>query len=598
MRKVQIFVKKIKFCDRMLIMSNRGDGMNSVTLLFVTFFLISVGAIITVLNIIQIRKNHKMKKVLEKLEIEKNTIDSTPITPELEKIGKFMKAGKLEILYEDWKSRLDSIKSIQIPKITDLMLEADYSLSQMDYKSTLYKIAKLEMELYKVRTNSERLLQEIRDLTNSEEKNRGIVTKLKASYRNLYQKYQETSNEYGRIGEYVRLQFENIAKRFEAFEVAMDENNYGEIATLIKAIDEMLKHMEVVVEEVPAIILLTDTILPKKMKEVETVYDQMMREGYPLDYLNIEYNISEAEKKIDDILDRAKVLNLEDSLFELKVLLDYFDSVFNDFEKEKIERHKYEESNRTFKVKLEHMNELVLEIFSGMDHVKKIYNLSKEDIAELNRIHDELDLLNEDYVVLIEHTRNHTFAYSKIIVEIESLVSRLSNLEERLDTTLDTIGSMHDDEVRARQQLEEVKHILKEARNKIREYHLPVIPKSYFVELSEAQAAIKEIVKELDKKPITIEVLNTRVDTARDLVFKLFTRTKMMMRNAMFAEMAIIYGNRYRTSVEDLDKQLNHAEVLFYKGEYQRSLELTINSLNKIEPGIYDKLLGLYGTEQ
>ena len=94
------------------------------------------------------------------------------------------------------------------------MLEADYSLSQMDYKSTLYKIAKLEMELYKVRANSEGLLKEIRDLTNSEEKNRDIVTKLKAHYRELYQKYTESANEYVRLGEIVRMQFENIAKRF------------------------------------------------------------------------------------------------------------------------------------------------------------------------------------------------------------------------------------------------------------------------------------------------------------------------------------------------------------------------------------------------
>lgn len=103
--------------------------------------------------------------------------------------------------------------------------------------------------------------------------------------------------------------------------------------------------------------------------------------------------------------------------------------------------------------------------------------------------------------------------------------------------------------------------------------------------------------KELDKKPITIEVLNTRVDTARDLVLKLFSRTKDMMKTAMFAEMAIVYGNRYRSSIEDLDKQLNYAEVLFYKGDYQKSLELSINSLNRIEPGIYDKLLGFYGEE-
>lgn len=572
--------------------------MDSVTLVFVTIFLVAIVFVVVALNVIQTYKNRKMKKVLENLEIEKNTLSSTPISPELEKVGAFMKGGKLSVLYEDWKERLESIKNVQIPRITDLMLEADYSLSQMDYKSTLYKIAKLEMELYKVRASSENLLHEIRDLTNSEEKNRDLITKLKARYRELYQKYQEAEGEYGQLSEYVRLQFENIAKRFEAFEAAMENNDYGEITSIMKSIDEMLKHMAVVIEEVPAIVLLTDSILPKKMKEVEETYDDMTKDGYPLDYLNVEYNISEAEKKINDVLDRAKVLNLEDSLFELKVLLDYFDSVFNDFEREKMERHNYEEANQAFRGKLEHMNELVLEIFSSMDHVKKIYNLSKEDVEELTHVHEELEVLNEDYVVLLGHTGNHTFAYSKLIKEIENLVVRLANLEERLDETLDTIGSMRDDEVRARQQLEEVKMILKDSKNKIKDYNLPVIPKSYFVELNEAQAAIKEIVRELDKKPITIEVLNTRVDTARDLVLKLFTRTKEMMKTAMFAEMAIVYGNRYRSSTEDLDKQLTYAEVMFYKGQYKKSLELSINSLNRIEPGIYEKLLSFYGEKE
>ena len=62
----------------------------------------------------------------------------------------------------------------------------------------------------------------------------------------------------------------------------------------------------------------------------------------------------------------------------------------------------------------------------------------------------------------------------------------------------------------------------------------------------------------------------------------------------MFAEMAIVYGNRYRVLTDEVNKSLTYSEMLFYKGEYQKSLELTINSLNKIEPGIYNKLLNFY----
>lgn len=571
--------------------------MDGLILVVVTLFIVAVVLIVLILNLIQSRKSKSLKKILENLDIEKNKIESAPIVPELAKVESYLKNEKLEVMYNEWKERLEDIKENQIPKITDMLLEADYSLSQTDYKNAMYKIAKLEMEIYKVRTNSEFLLNEIKEITSSEERNRAIITKLKTTYRELYQKFANSKNEYGEIAESVSLQFENIAKRFEDFEAVMDNNEYTEVTQIVKAIDEMLKHMEIVTNEMPTIVLMAYNILPNKISEVETAYEEMKKLGYPLDYLNVEYNIEEANKKINDVIDRSKVLNMEDSLFELKVLMNYLDELFTDFEKEKINRKVYEETNVSFKRKLDNINALVADIFSKLNEIKELYNLSEDDLKLLAKVKEDLKSLNGDYKVLIDHTSNNTFAYSKLTKEIENLVLKLSVIEESLDSTLDTIGSMKEDELRARQQLEEVKIILKNAKAKMRDYNLPLIPKNYYLELSEAQNAIKEIVRELDRKPITIEVLNTRVDTARDLVLKLFSKTKEIMKTAMFAEMAIVYGNRYRSSIDDLDKNLTYAEILFYKGEYQRSLELTINALNRIEPGIYNKLLNLYGNE-
>ena len=571
--------------------------MEGLVLIVVTIFIVASLSVGIVLSVIQNKKNKNIKKTLDKLEVEKNVIDSTPIMPELAKLEGYLKNDKINIMYQEWKDRLDTIKTSHIPKITDMILEADY-VSQMDYKGAMYKIAKLEMEIYKVRTSSEFLLNEIKALTSSEEKNRAVITTQKTKYRELYQKFLNSQNEFGEYVNTVSLQFENIAKRFEDFETAMDNNAYNEVSPLINAIDEMLNHMQVVVDEVPSIVLIATNVLPNKISEIQKIYNKMIEKGYPLDYLNVEYNIEEAHKKINDILDRCKVLNLENSLFELQVLVKYFDSLFEDFDKEKATRETYETINNNFVTKLEKANRLISEIFMQLDDIKKLYNLSDEDIEELNVIREEIKGLNSDYKTLNAHISNNTFAYSKITKEVEVLQVKLSSIEDRLDAMLDSIGSMHDDEIRARQQLEDIKQILKQSKNKLREYNLPVITKAYIVELKEAQAAIKEIINELDKKPITIEVLNTRVDTARDLVLKLFGRTNEMLKTAMFAEMAIVYGNRYRSSVPDLNRNLTNAESLFYKGEYQDSLELTINCLNRIEPGIYDKLLSLYGDKQ
>ena len=572
--------------------------MDTTILILATFFIIAVIVISLVLFFMQNAKNKKIKSQLEKLEVEKNKINSTPIVPELSKVESYLKNEKLEAMYNNWKDRLDVIRTNQIPKITDMLLEADYSLSKMDYKSTVYKIARLEMELYKVKTNSEFLLNEIKEITSSEERNRAIITKFKATYRELFEKFNSSRNDYGDIADSVELQFENIAKRFEEFEVNMENNDYVEVTNIIKSIDEMLKHMTIVIDEMPSIYLMATSVLPRKIKEAEEEYNKLVKDGYPLDYLNVEYNISEANKKISDILDHSKVLNLEDSLFELKVLSDYFDALFTDFDKEKINRSEYEDANQLFSKKLEKSNTLMHDILDSFDKIKSLYNLSEDELGSLTHVFDDLEALNNDYKILLEHIGNQTFAYSKLTKEIEGLSVRLSKIDETVDNVLNSIDSMKDDEVRARQQLEEIKLILKDSKDKIREYNLPVIPQNYFVELNEAQVAIKEIIKELEKKPITVDILNTRVDTARDLVFKLYNTTKEMMKTAMFAEMAIVYGNRYRSSVDDLDKFLTYAEKLFYQGDYQKSLEISINSLNKVETGIYDKLLNLYSTKK
>ena len=278
--------------------------MENVVLLSVTITIIAIIATILVLYFIQNHKNKKYKEQIDKLEIEKNKLDSSPVIPELSKIESYLNNEKLEKMYDNWKERLNVIRSTQIPKITDMLLEADYSLSKMDYKKTLYNIARLEIEIYKVRTNSEFLLNEIKEITGSEERNRSIITKLKIKYRELYQKFKETEDEFDDAKETVSLQFENIANRFEEFENLMEKNEYTEVNEIVKKIDSMIKHMSNIIEELPGIMLLGKSILPKKMEEIKEKYDLMNQKGYPLDYLNIEYNIKESEEKIQDILSR------------------------------------------------------------------------------------------------------------------------------------------------------------------------------------------------------------------------------------------------------------------------------------------------------
>lgn len=149
---------------------------------------------------------------------------------------------------------------------------------------------------------------------------------------------------------------------------------------------------------------------------------------------------------------------------------------------------------------------------------------------------------------------------------------------------------MYDDEVRAREQLEEIQTFLKQCKMKMRCYKLPVITDDYFVQLSEANEAINEVIYELEQKPIVIKTLNTRVDTARDLVLKLYNTTNDMIKTAQLAEMSIVYGNRYRAYYDDIDRSLLDAEIQFFKGNYKKAFDIALKSISFVDEEFKNKI--------
>lgn len=568
--------------------------MNGVYLLIGTFFLIAVILVTVVLVLLSKHKYNVLRQEVEMLDKEKNLIVSTPVLSELAKVESIVKNDKMDEKYKNWQRRFEVIKEEKINLINDMINDLDISTSQKHYKNIDYKLAKVEMEIYKVRESANELLSEIQEITVSEEKYRSIVTKLKAKYRKLMSEFNTHKDDYEDIAEAIELQFENIEKRFLDFERRMEKNEYDEVIHIVKALDTMIDHMDIVVVEVPNLVLLSKQLIPKRIEKILSMNRDLTDSGYNLEYLNVIYNMEECNKNISIILDRIRVLNLDDCMFELKTMLDYLDSIFNSFDDERLARKKYEESVVQFAKKLKKTNRIIKDIYGQLDDIKNMYNLDDSDVNSFEDIKLRLISITKDYKGLIHQVSTQEKPYTSLWKQLEVLDTILQELENTLDISLKSLGSMYDDEIRAREQLDEIQDLLKQCKVKIRSYKLPIIINNYFIELSEANDAINEIVKELNRKPIIIKVLNTRVDTARDLVLKLYNTTNDMIRTAQLAEMAIVYGNRYRSEMTEIDKGLDNAEMLYLKGDYKDALEVSLSSIELIETDIYSKLLNLY----
>ena len=563
--------------------------MDSVLLITISAFILAIILIIVTIVIIKRNQNKKYKKEIEELDIRKNNLIGVPVLSEITKVKELIKTDNLKNKLDDWDNTFTTIRDEKIPELTDLISEADFLIDRKDYKQAVKKITNIEIEINSLKKKTDHLLEEVKLITNSEERNRALITKLKIVYREDQNKFERSKKEYGVIADYLEKEIDNIDDLFAKFEKAMDNNDYVSVEKKINLLDDKITKLGKLLEDIPTIVLMATVLVPNKIDEAITYYYRMKRDGYPLDYLNVEYNIKEIKNKIDNIMENLKKLELGESIIELKTFIEYFNELYNDFDKEKECKDLFRQNIKDFSYKIDNINKVVRDIYLQIDDIKYNYNLSDEDINKFSILNKNLEKINQDYKILVDQGKMKTFAYSKLVDELNGLSLKLSRLQDDLDFQLRSITSMKDDETRAREQLATIENLLKKAKYRLKDYKIPVIPSSYYIELTEAQDAIREIIKELDRKPIVIKILNIRVDTARDLVFKIYNKTNDMIKIASMSEKIIIYGNRYRSSYEEIDIALTKAEELFKRGKYKESLDLSMKSLSFIDKNVTEK---------
>ncbi len=555
-------------------------------ILVVIVFIILIGIIVFLT--IKLKKKYMLKKV-NNLDIMKNEILSIPIQSEIDKALEYAKGEQLGEKIKYYSDTYNNLKNTSFVEIDDSINEIELLANNNKKQDFFEKYSLIEIELSKNKYLINHMIEELKELTSYEDKYRSIVIKLKNKYRILIREFENNKDLYGIFVDTISMQFENIEKRFNDFETVINENLYNEVVLVVNSLDGMIEHIGAVILELPDILVLVNDLIPSRIKELNEIRQLMLEDGYTLNFMKLDYNEKEIEKIENDIVDRSKVLNIDNSLIELKTILEFLDSLFKDIEMEKIYKKDFDITSTSFNDRMANVKKALNDMNNQLDDLKKLYGLKEEDLKDLENLGIKYDELVKEYRSLIRKIKKQEYSYGKFNMDLNELGISLKQIEDNLDLTLKGLGSMQDDEERARDQLEKVQELLKDCRRSIQSVKIPVVANNYFVELREANEAILEIIKELEKKPIIIKTLNTRVDTARDLVFKLYNTTKNIVNNAYKAENLIVYANRYRV-IKDVNKELNKAEIMFYKGNYESTVKLVLDILDKYEPGIKEKI--------
>ena len=127
---------------------------------------------------------------------------------------------------------------------------------------------------------------------------------------------------------------------------------------------------------------------------------------------------------------------------------------------------------------------------------------------------------------------------------------------------------------------------------KIAQYRLPAISTSYQEDLKKGHEYVARIKALLEEIPLNIETLNTTLDEAIDFIYRLYNNVNNVVGMAVMVENAIVFGNKYRSTYPEVDRELSRAEFAYLNGEYTQALKIALSSMKSLFPnGVDDKIM-------
>jgi septation ring formation regulator len=540
----------------------------------------------------------KLYQEIDRLESWKITIMNRPITDELSKIKQLNMNGQTEELFERWRSKWDEIVASQLPAVEEKLFDIEDYLDKYRYKKAKELLRQIEQMLRKAEEDIHVILQELQELIGSEEKNRFEIEELQGTYRNVKKALLAHRHAFGQAEPKLEQKIEEMQIKFQSFEELTKSGNYLDAREVVLSLRNELTELSQMLEDIPELLNECQTVIPAHLEEVLDGYREMLEKGYILEHIQVEKEIEEKRQKIEEYIAMIANLEVESAKKGIVEIKEDIETLYDLLEKEVL-AHQYVKSEITnIEEKLYALSDETKETKEETLFVQQSYQLSSQDMERYRQLEKQINQLLKRFALVRAKAEEEHIAYSLIKEELEELAEQVETVKEQHFQFREMLQALRKDELAAREKLSEVKRKLSEAIRLIKKSRLPGLPEAYKIQLDEAKDCLMRVAMRLEEKPLNMEAVNQALDEATVLVHRAYDLTVEMLEQAELVEKVIQYGNRYRSRYRSVSEGLEEAELSFRSFEYELALEQAVATIEKVEPGAFQRIQQLLEQEK
>ncbi len=554
---------------------------------------IAIAIVVAILGIwlIVTRINTKRYRTdLEELEKKYNEIKKVPLSFKMNKAVAISRVDqetidKVEQAKKDFAATED-----QMSKISDHLAQSEDYIIAGKLRKAEPLINGLDQEIAEAHRGIKSLDLLLEDILAKETAQRQEVTTLKNRFRALKSQAQENASRLSFNWATIEQKIDDTEKMFTTFEEWMFSSDFDKANAELDTIRTSMTELEKMVDTMPGLLEDARGVVPSMAQTLNKDYQHQKNRGVYLKHLDIEKNMAALSAALKEDLIKLKAGKQDgvgDHLDDYKVRLGQMDEAV------KKEGAAYDEM-RTLAKETEtlanEVNQTEAYLNAKAGKASALFGLTDLE-SSLQKNSAMLEHLNASKPEVMSQVKSYAVAASEVLISLKQLFQGYTDVNEELKGLRATMDSATGDVDRANKQLVKLQIIMNSMQVKIRRYKLPNISAAYEEDMNKANTYIHHLETLLKESPISIQLLNATLQEALEFIYKLYNNVNNVVGTVVMVENTIVFGNRYRSTYEDIDSELTRSELCFRNGEYTQALQIAISTMEKIHPGNYESIV-------
>lgn len=478
--------------------------------------------------------------------------------------------------FKDIRDKGDASAQTAINDLKDLLSDRDYKA----LKAALPK-AKEVIDSYDDEVNS--LNSDLLVVIKPEEECRQKSLMLKEELRKIKQDYYVKQADLTLVAPSFETVFNKLDDRFKDFESYVESAQYEDANNRLPEISKVLKELANAIKEMPNICVTIQSVIPEKLASLENKYEELLSSGYPLHHLLVKGNIEDMRRELNILTNSVQKFELDGVNERLDGMLAQIDDYFNSFEKEKDARVSFESDCDKVYSYANSIDKKYIRLCNSLPEVKKIYVISEEENAKIGAIKVLVNKAGATKRSLDTFIHSVTKQPYTILVEKMNLLNDESNSTSQAIDDFDRyLLSLKNDSEVAFNSVSTFDTKMKDAEYYLRLIDIPALNKKYQPDIDRCYDLLNQIYTKLNNLPIDVAVINQLENELNQVGESVFNSTKEDYQQMLMANGSILFANRDRRHLGEIDATLKQAEGFYFSGEFKKAYDETNAVLKRI----------------